>query len=25
MNERVKDHAIHQTFQLDLQKVWLEA
>ena len=25
MNDRVKNHAIHQTFQLDLQKVWLEA
>ena len=24
MNEKVKNHAIHQTFQLDLQKVWLE-
>ncbi len=23
MSERVKDHAVHQTFQLDLQKVWL--
>lgn len=25
MNDRVKNHAIHQTFQLDLQKVWIEA
>lgn len=25
MNERVKNHGVHQTFQLDLQKVWLEA
>ncbi len=25
MNEKVKNHAIHQTFQLDLQNVWLES
>ena len=24
MSDKVKNHAIHQTFQLDLQKVWLE-
>ncbi|HTV69776.1 MAG TPA: ABC transporter substrate-binding protein [Rhizobiaceae bacterium] len=24
MSEKVKNHGVHQTFQLDLQKVWLE-
>jgi peptide/nickel transport system substrate-binding protein len=24
MTDRVKDHGVHQTFQMDLQKVWME-
>jgi len=25
MNKKVQNYAIHQTFQMDLQKVWLAA
>ena len=25
MNKKVRNYAVHQTFQMDLQKVWLDA